>query len=448
MSKVLGQQAIVVGGSIAGLLAARVLSDYFDQVLVLDADRIEDRPVVHKSVPQGHHLHALLQGGLRVASSLYPSLTQHLRQLGAMTITMGRDAVWYLPDGKAYLPTGSARRPYDSDMEGYCASRGLLEFVIRRLTTTIANIRFEYGNAVRELVCRDGTIRGVRCASSRSIEADLVIDATGRGHRGRQWLTRIGFSPPEETVIGLDTAYSTANFRRPDSFAGEPLIFITGPAPHYTRRGYVITIENGTLLVSLIGRFGDLPPTDKEGFLAFAKQLHSDLAYRIISDSEQLTPIAHQRFVSSVQRHYERLTLRPERFLVIGDALCHFNPIYAQGMSAAAKQAAILKEVLSDRAGQSRDISGIASLFFTKAAEFNSTPWNLAANFDFAFPQTRGKRPPGIKERARYFAALDRLVPQDAEVRRLMTEILHLVQPLSVLEQEPLRSRVLSRMTI
>ena len=220
----------------------------------------------------------------------------------------------------------------------------------------------------------------------------------------------------EETVIGLDTAYSTANFRRPDSFAGEPLIFITGPAPHYTRRGYVITIENGTLLVSLIGRFGDLPPTDKEGFLAFAKQLHSDLAYRIISDSEQLTPIAHQRFVSSVRRHYERLTLRPERFLVIGDALCHFNPIYAQGMSAAAKQAAILKEVLSDRAGQSRDISGIASLFFTKAAEFNSTPWNLAANFDFAFPQTRGKRPPGIKERARYFAALDRLVPQDAEV--------------------------------
>jgi hypothetical protein len=126
----------------------------------------------------------------------------------------------------------------------------------------------------------------------------------------------------------------------------------------------------------------------------------------------------------------------------------HFNPIYAQGMSAAAEQAAILKEVLSDRAGQSRDISGIASLFFTKAAEFNSLPWNLAANFDFAFPQTRGKRPSGIKERARYLTELDRLVPQDAEVRRLMTEILHLAQPLSVLEREPLRSRVLSRMTI
>src|SRR6516165_2587702 len=276
--------------------------------------------------------------------------------------------------------------------------------------------------------------------------ADLVIDATGRGHRGRQWLNRIGFSPPEETVIGLDTAYSTANFRRPDSFAGEPLIFITGPAPHYTRRGYVITVENGTLLVSLIGRFGDLPPTDREGFLAFAKRLHSDLADRIISDSEQLTPIAHQRFVSSVQRHYERLTLCPERFLVIGDALCHFNPIYAQGMSAAAKQAAILKEVLSGCAKQSRGLSGIASSFFTQAAEFNSTPWNLAAGADFAFPQTRGLRRPGTAEQARYFAGLDKLAQEDSEVLRLMTEVFHLVQPISVLQQEPLRSRVLGRL--
>jgi hypothetical protein len=159
-----------------------------------------------------------------------------------------------------------------------------------------------------------------------------VVDATGRGHRARQWLAAIGFASPEETTIGLDTAYSTANFRRPETYSGEPLVFITGPAPHFTRRGYVITIENGTLLVSLIGRFGDYPPTDREGFLAFASELHSDLAYRIIKDSEQLTPIAHHRFVGSSQRHYERMVQRPKGFLVIGDALCHFNPIYAQGM--------------------------------------------------------------------------------------------------------------------
>ena len=207
----------------------------------------------------------------------------------------------------------------------------------------------------------------------------------------------------------------------------------------------MITIENGTLLVSLIGRFGDYPPTDKEGFIAFAKELHSDLAYRIIKDGEQLTAIAHQQFVSSVQRHYERMRHCPEGFVVIGDALCHFNPIYAQGMSAAAKQVGILQEILSDCAKQSRGLGGIASSFFTQAAECNSTPWNLAAGADFAFPQTRGVRPPGTAERARYFAELDKLAQEDSEVLRLMTEVFHLVQPLSVLQQEPLRSRVLSR---
>ena len=353
----------MVGASIAGLMTARVLSEYFDQVVAIDRDDIEDRPVVHKSVPQGHHLHAFLQGGLNVVSSLYPPITEELKRLGATRIAMGRDAVWYMPNGKAYNFTGSVRTPFDSGLEGYCASRGLLEFVIRRRTAAISNIHFEYGTAVTELICRDATVVGVRCVDSRSIEADLVVDATGRAHRARQWLAAIGFSSPDETEIGLDTAYSTANFRRPESFSGEPLIFITGPAPHFTRRGYVITIENGTLLVSLIGRFGDFPPTDKEGFIAFAKELHSDLAYRIIKDGERLTPIAHQRFVSSVQRHYERMRHCPEGFVVIGDALCHFNPIYAQGMSAAAKQAGILQEILSDCATQSRGLGGIASSF-------------------------------------------------------------------------------------
>jgi 2-polyprenyl-6-methoxyphenol hydroxylase-like FAD-dependent oxidoreductase len=209
----------------------------------------------------------------------------------------------------------------------------------------------------------------------------------------------------------------------------------------------VITIENETLLVSLIGRFGDFAPTDKQGFLAYAKELHSDLAYLIIKDTEQLTPIAHHRFVSSVQRHYEQMGQRPEGFLVIGDALCTFNPIYAQGMSAAAIQAEILRENLVGLAGQSRGIGELGRSFFARAAEFNATPWNLAAGFDFAFPQTRGIRPAGAEDRARYFAALDRLQQEDPEVLRLMTEVFQLLKPLSALQQEPLRSRVLGRMT-
>jgi 2-polyprenyl-6-methoxyphenol hydroxylase-like FAD-dependent oxidoreductase len=125
------------------------------------------------------------------------------------------------------------------------------------------------------------------------------------------------------------------------------LVFITGPAPTYSRRGYIIRIDNGTLLVSLIWRFGDYPPTDREAFLGFAQELHSDLGWRITKNCEQLTPIAHHRFPVSVQRHYEELII-PDRFIAIGDALCTFNPIYAQGMSAAAREAKLLGEVLSE----------------------------------------------------------------------------------------------------
>jgi 2-polyprenyl-6-methoxyphenol hydroxylase-like FAD-dependent oxidoreductase len=446
MSARLGQHAIVVGASIAGLATARVLSEFFDQVTAFDQDDIADQPAVRKSIPQGHHLHALLPGGLKVLSSLYPALVDELVRHGATKVTMGRDVAWYLPDGPAYSATGSIRTPFDSGLVAYCASRGLIEFVLRRQTAAIPNVRLASGTTVRELIGADGQVRGIRDATARDFAADLVVDATGRGRRARHWLAVLGFSPPEETAIGLDTAYSTANFRKPASLSGEPIMFITGPAPEFTRRGYLITIENGTLLVSLIGRFGDFPPTDQKGFLRFAGELHSDLAYRIIRDGEQLTPIAHHRFASSVQRHYERMAAFPRGFLVIGDALCSFNPIYAQGMSAAAKQADILRDVLTECVGRTGRLDNVASSFFTRAAEFNSTPWNLAAAFDFAFPQTRGVRPPGGEESARYFAALDSLQVEDAEVCQLVTEVFQLLRPLSDLQKEPLRGRVLTRL--
>jgi 2-polyprenyl-6-methoxyphenol hydroxylase-like FAD-dependent oxidoreductase len=430
---------IVVGGSVAGLIAARVLSDHFELVTILERDEIEDRPVLHKSVPQGNHLHALLNGGQQILSALYPGFTDDLRGLGANRIVHGQDVVWYLPDGKAYSPTGSLREPFDVGLDGHCASRALIEYAIRRRTWEVPGIRFDTGTTVRRLRCRDAGVIGVVCDDNRSIEAELVIDATGRTSHAPQWLEAAGLSPPRETTIGVDTAYSTALFRVPDWYKGEDLVFIVGPAPAFTRRGYIIRIENQALLVSLIGRFGDYPPTDRDGFLGFSRELHSDIAWRIIKDVEQLTPIAHHRFPVSVQRHYEES--RIDRFLAVGDALCTFNPIYAQGMSAAARQANVLGEVAAEYLAQGRELDGLAADFYARATELNRTPWELAAGFDFAFPQTRGERPAGNEARARYFAVLDRLQREDPQIRRLMTEVFHLVRPISPLLEEPLRSR-------
>jgi 2-polyprenyl-6-methoxyphenol hydroxylase-like FAD-dependent oxidoreductase len=446
----LGQHAVVVGGSIAGLMTARVLADYFDHVTVFERDEIKHRPVIHRSIPQGNHIHALLYGGQQVMSALYPGFTAELKRLGAVPYRAGRDVAWYGPDGKTYNPTGSVREPRDLGFEGHLMSRGLLEHVIRERTIALPNVRLEAGIAIEGLVHENGRVVGVRrtdTAGSLSVEADIVVDAGGRASHGLRWPNEIGLPSPEDTIIGVDFAYTSTKYRKRDLNEGpEPILFVGGPPPHHTRAAALIEIEDRTWHVSLAGRFGDYPPTNENGFLAFAQSLPSPRLYDLIKDAERIADITHHRFPTSVWRHYERLPYFPEGLLFLGDAICSFNPVYGQGMTSAALQVSVLEQILRERASGSGGLAGIASAFFSKAAEVINTPWTLAANFDFAYPQTRGERPPGMQEGALYFAALDSLQAEDIEVQRLVMEVFQLQKPLSALAAEPLRNRVLQRM--
>src|SRR5580704_1632670 len=139
----LGQHAVVIGGSITGLMTARVLTDYFDQVTVFDRDHIEARPVVHKSVPQGNHLHALMLGGEQVLSSLFPGFTDRLEKLGAVRFRFGKEAAFFYPGGKSYTPTGSVKEPRDLGIDGFSQSRGLLEYCVRQCALKLANLKFQ-----------------------------------------------------------------------------------------------------------------------------------------------------------------------------------------------------------------------------------------------------------------------------------------------------------------
>lgn len=205
-------------------------------------------------------------------------------------------------------------------------------------------------------------------------------------------------------------------------------------------------IEDHTWHVSLAGRFGNYPPADEAGFLSFAKSLHTPKLYELLKDAERVADIVPYRFPTSVQRHYERLTAFPEGFLVLGDAISSFNPVYGQGMSSAALQVKALQQVLSERAMESQGLDGLALAFFPKAAEVVINPWTLAAHFDFAYPQTRGTRPPNLAENAQYFAAMSVLAAEDVEVQRLMAEVFNLAKPLSVLREETLRNRALEQL--
>jgi 2-polyprenyl-6-methoxyphenol hydroxylase-like FAD-dependent oxidoreductase len=446
----LGHHAIVIGGSMAGLMGAAVLANHFDQVTVFERDRIEDRPVLHKSVPQGNHVHALLLGGQNVMSSLYPGFTEELKKLGAMPYRSGIDVVWYAPGGKGYNGTLSVREPRDLGFEGHVMSRGLLEYLVRRRTVALANVKLETEAAIEGLIYDNGRVRGVRrnrAAGAQAVDADLVLDASGRGSHAPRWLVEMGVPALEETTIGVDFAYTSTKYRKPGHADGvEPLLLFGGPPPEHTRAAGLFEIENHTWHVSLAGRFGDYPPTDETGFLAFAKSLPSPKLHELIKDAERIADITHHRFPTSIWRHYERLRTFPEGFLILGDAICSFNPVYGQGMSSAALQAQALRHALGGRAAQSRGIDGLAADFFPQAAAAISSPWTLAANFDFAYPQTRGERPPGMAAGAAYFAVLDSLQAEDINVQRLITEVFQLTRPISALSEEPLLSRVLTRL--
>ena len=449
MTKKLGEHAVVIGGSLAGMMSAAVLSDYFERVTIFERDAIENGPVLHKSVPQGNHVHALLLGGQDVMSSLYPGFTQELEQLGANQFRSGIDVAFYAPNGKGYNGTLSVKEPRDLGLVGHVMSRGLLEYQVRRRTIALASVQLNTESAIEGLVHKDGRVGGVRCkrAPGAIIDAELVIDASGRGSHAMRWLAEMGVSAPEETTIGVDFAYTSTKFRKPDDTGrAEPMILVGGPPPKYTRGGGLFEIESGIWHVSLAGRFGDYPPTDEAGFLKFARELPSPRLYELISGAERIADITHHRFPTSVWRHYEGLASFPQRFLIVGDAVCSFNPVYGQGMSSAAMQVRELRNVLRARAAESDGLDDLAPVFFPKGAEAVSAPWILAANFDFAYPQTRGERPSGMEAGAAYFSALDSLQAEDINVQRLVTEVFQLSRPLSALREEPLLSRVLERM--
>jgi 2-polyprenyl-6-methoxyphenol hydroxylase-like FAD-dependent oxidoreductase len=446
MAQRLGHHVVVIGGSLAGLMTARVLADHFDAVTVLERDALDDQPGIHTSIPQGHHLHGLLRGGQQVMASLYPGFLAKLDALGARRCRAGTELVYDLPTGKAFSATGTVREPYDLGFDITCHSRGLLEYCVRQCTLAHPTITLARERRVHGLLYADGRVRGVRYAQGGAVHAlaaDLVVDAGGRGSQAPRWLRELGFPTPVATTIGVDIAYASAKFRLPAmDEAPERILVCHGPAPDYPDGAIMGLIEDQLWHVTLIGRFGHYPPRDVEGFVAFAQALYTPTVYDRIKDAERVTAIAAYRTPTSVWRHYERLPAFPEGFVVLGDAISSFNPVYGQGMSAAALQVQALQQVLHARATASQGLDGLAQAFFPQAAAIVRTPWTLAAHQDWAFPQTQGDRPADLEEDAQYFAALDALTADDVEVYRLLVDVFHLVKPLSALHEESVQRRV------
>lgn len=428
--------AVVIGASMAGLLAARVLADHFERVTIVERDQLPDAPGFRAGVPQSRHLHVLLGRGRAVLEQLFPGLVAELLAAGAQSFEWPGDILWLSPGG-----WGQRFRP---GLPMLSASRELLEWHVRRRVAALGPVQILPRDEVEDLVMSSdhAHVTGVRVRSRAAdtapsagseLLADLVVDASGRTSRMPRWLAAHGYPAPEETVVNSYLGYASRLYAAPADGARDwTALFFQAQPPAKARGGGLFPIEDGRWIVTLAGAGRDYPPTDDAGFLAFARSLRSPILYEAIVAAQPLSPIAGYQRTENQLRHYERLDRRPECLLVLGDAVCAFNPIYGQGMTVAALAALNLDRCLKAqrRRKPDGDLAGLAARFQRRLARANVTPWLLATGEDLRFPTTVG----GQTGRAMRLVHgyLDKVIAASADdrhVSRVFTRVLHMLVP-------------------
>ncbi len=418
----------------AGLLAARVLADHFEQVIVLERDRFADSAESRQGVPQGRHAHALLARGEQVLSRLFPGLTDDLVAGGGVRGDIGEICRWF--------HFGGYKLQHRSGVQNSLQTRPFLEWHTRRRLAALPNVELRDGCSVADLL-RDGPrVTGViaeRNGERFEVHADLTVDCTGRGSRAPRLLAEMGFDSPEQSLVKINVGYSSRFFRRrPSDLAGARVVLIFPQPPDDRRGGALMPVEGDRWLCTLGGWAGDYPPIDPEGYLEFARSLAAPDIYNVISKAEPLSDPVPHRFPSNQRTHYERLTRFPEGYLVLGDAVCSFNPLYGQGMSTSAIQAEALERCLARNRG-----AGLALRFFAKASKPIDTAWQMAVSEDFRFRGVTGPRPRGLEMGNRYVAMVHRAVIRDARVYSQFLRVLNLLESPNTLFRPSIIARVL-----
>lgn len=424
MGGLVGDRAVVLGGSIAGLLAARTLAEYFSEVVVVDRDELNEVHEPRPGVPHGLHAHGLLARGQEILERLFPGLTEELVAAGVWIGDLSGDVRWYF--------NGSRLCPARSGLVFMPSTRPVLEYHVRRRVQSMPNVTFLERHDILGLVNSPDRRRvtGARVHSrvvseEQVLSADLVLDAAGRGSRTPVWLEELGYSRPAEEQVKIGLAYTTRRFRlRTDPFDGD-LAIIPVSTPSHPRGAvfYKIPGDGSHVELSLTGILGDRPPRDLEGFLAYAKTLPVPGIYEAIKVAEPLGDPATFLFPASVRRRYERLGRFPEGLLVLGDAACTFNPVYGQGMTSAALQTLTLGRHL--RSGSVPH----ALEFFRDTARDIAAPWDFSAGADLCHPGVRGRRTAKIRMTNAYIRRLQTAVVNDTSVATAFIRAAGLIDP-------------------
>jgi hypothetical protein len=407
----MGKRAVVIGASMGGLLAARVLADHYEQVSLLERDYFPAPGEQRKGVPQGKHAHAVLVGGLVVMEGLFPGLIDRLVDLGADYGDVSQRARWF--------HEGGHHQPCLSGDNAINVSRPVLEATVRARVLALPNVQAVEGCDVLGLLTAPdrGRITGVRLIRRRagsaeeSVAADLVLDASGRGSRSPAWLEELGYERAPEEVVKIGVTYTSCEFRRRQEDIPGVVALIVAASPANPRGGVLLSQEGDRWMLTMAGYLGEQAPLDREGLLEYARGLSTPALYQVLKDAEPLGKAVAHKIPSNLRRRYERLARFPDGY------------IYAQGMSVAALEAAALDTCLMQ--GDER----LARRFFRRAAAIIDVPWSTAVGNDLRFPEIDGRRTAMTRIVNWYLGRLHHAAHHDAQVSVAFLKVVNLLAP-------------------
>jgi 2-polyprenyl-6-methoxyphenol hydroxylase-like FAD-dependent oxidoreductase len=431
-----GSRAVVLGGSIAGTLAARVLAESYREVIVVDRDEVLGVSQPRRGAPHAGHAHGLHARGYLILEQLFPNLLEEIRAMGVPVGDLG-EMRWYF--------NAQRLQPARTGLLSITAPRPVLEEYLRSRVAALPNVTYQQRTDVLGLLSTPDRSRvtGVRLqargddTAGYGLDAELIVDATGRGSRTPAWLAELGYARPPEDRMKIGLAYTTRLYRtRPEMFDGVQSINPVA-SPTYPRGAFFGQVARDECILSLTGILGDYPPTDPDGFLEYVRSLPVPDVYDAVHDAEPTSEPIGFRFPASMRRRYERLKRFPERLLVLGDAVCSFNPVYGQGMTVAAMEAMALRRHVR------RSSTPEPRAFLRDIARIINHPWEISTSGDLDFPEVLGDRPLKVRIGNSYMARLQHAATKDAAVTNAFFRVAGLIDPPTALMRPGLVARVL-----